>query len=439
MARNTVTLAYNRLREEGFLLAKERSGFFVNADFVPLAVARRDGKRKLGGNHRPDWTGRFQGRPSAQRNIDKPRDWQRYPYQFIYGQLDFALFPINRWRECCRDAMSVGAVQDWANDQVDADDPLLLEQIHQHLLPRRGVWADSDEILVTVGAQQALYMITRLLLSQDKLLGLEDPGYVDMRNIAMLNPVGIRPLAVDEQGLIVSEHVDDCDAIYVTPSHQSPTTVTMSLERREALLQRAAQADFFVIEDDYESEMAYAAKPTPALKSLDRNDRVIYVGSLSKTLAPGLRVGYVVGPREIVRELRALRRLILRHPAANNQRSVALFLARGYYESLTRNLRSAYQRRSEAMRIALDRYLPDSSRVPGVGGSSCWVRGKASLDAGVLARQAAEQGILIEPGDIYFHAESPPRNYFRLGFSSIPSERIDPGIKRLAAIIETLD
>ena len=314
----------------------------------------------------------------------------------------------------------------------------MLEQIHQHLLPRRGVWADPDEILVTVGAQQALYMIAKLLLSKDKLLGLEDPGYVDMRNIAKLNPVGIRPLAVDDKGLVISKRIDDCDAVYVTPSHQSPTTVTMPLERREALLARAAQSNFFIIEDDYESEMAYAAAPTPALKSLDRDDRVLYVGSLSKTLAPGLRVGYVVGPKEIVRELRALRRLILRHPAANNQRSVALFLARGYYESLTRNLRNAYQRRSTVMRTALDRYLPDSSRVPGFGGSSYWVRGKASLDARILAQRAAEQGILIEPGDIHFLDESAPRNFFRLGFSSIPSERIEPGIERLAAIIDTL-
>lgn len=438
VARNTVTLAYNRLRDDGVLIAKERSGFFVNAEFVPAAVARMDTDRRARGQNRPDWPRLLQGHPSSQRNIAKPGDWQRYPYAFIYGQLDFDLFPINQWRECCRDAMSVAAVRDWANDQVDADDPLLLEQIHKHILPRRGVWAHPDEILVTVGAQQALYMIARLLLSRDKLLGLEDPGYVDMRNIAKLNPVGIRPLAVDAEGLIISDRIDDCDAVYVTPSHQSPTTVTMPLERREALLSLAAREDFFVIEDDYESEMAYAATPIPALKSLDRDDRVLYVGSLSKTLAPGLRVGYVVGPREIVLELRALRRLILRHPAANNQRSVALFLARGYYESLIRNLRSAYQRRSEAMRAALDRHLPDSSQVPGFGGSSYWVRGKKSLDARILAERAAEQGILIEPGDIHFLADSPPRNFFRLGFSSIATERIEPGIERLAGIINTL-
>ena len=180
------------------------------------------------------------------------------------------------------------------------------------MLPRRGVWADPDQILITVGAQQGLYMIVKLLLKADDVLGLEDPGYVDMRNIATLNPTNIRALPVDDEGLIISKSIDDCDYIYVTPSHQSPTTVTMPLERRYQLLERASKADIVIIEDDYESEIAYSIKPTPALKSLDQNDRVLYVGSLSKTLAPGLRVGYVVGPTEIIKELRALRRLILR-------------------------------------------------------------------------------------------------------------------------------
>ncbi|MEZ5590241.1 MAG: PLP-dependent aminotransferase family protein [Gammaproteobacteria bacterium] len=167
----------------------------------------------------------------------------------------------------------------------------MIEQLHTRLLPRRGVWAEPEEILVTVGAQHALYLLASLLLS-GKTIGMEEPGYPDARNIFELHAAQIVPLPVDAQGLQMGAALDACDYVYVTPSHQSPTTVTLSLERRQALLERARQRGFVIIEDDYESETNYAGQPIPALKSLDNEGRVIYVGSLSKTLAPGLRQLY---------------------------------------------------------------------------------------------------------------------------------------------------
>lgn len=436
VARNTVTLAYNRLCDDGYLVSRERSGYFVDPESAQAArLLVGDGAHHV--EKAVDWTKKLSIRPTVQRNIVKPADWQAYPYPFICGQLDLDLFPVNHWRECCRDAMSVGAIRAWANDRVDIDDPLLLEQIHQHLLPRRGIWAEPKEILITVGAQQALYMITRLLLNEGKVLGLEDPGYVDMRNIAAINGISVRALPVDDRGLVISDEVDNCDCIYVTPSHQSPTTVTLPLARRRNLLARARSSDFFIIEDDYESEMAYGSNPTPALKNLDQDGRVLYVGSLSKTLAPGLRLGYIVASASLINELRALRRLILRHPPANNQRSVALFLARGYYETLTKNLRRVYQERCEAMAAALKTYLPGAARISTFGGSSFWVEGPAALQDSELQSRAAQEGILIETGHIHFLSQQ-PRNHFRLGFSSIAKEKIEPGIERLARIVRDI-
>jgi GntR family transcriptional regulator/MocR family aminotransferase len=439
VARNTVSLAYGRLKDDGYLISRERSGFFVNPDAAEQVAAAPTSARDREAVDMAHWMRRLKSLPSSQRNIQKPADWQRYPYPFIYGQLDFDLFPTNHWRECCRDAMSVSAIRDWADDHFDNDDPLLIEQIHQHLLPRRGVWADTDQILITIGAQQALYMIIRLLMGPNDVLGLEEPGYVDIRNIAALNPTGMIALPVDNDGLMISKEIDDCSCVYVTPSHQSPTTVTMPLARRHELLARAKSSGFVIIEDDYESEIAYSTKPTPALKSLDKNERVLYVGSLSKTLSPGLRLGYVVGPAEVIKELRALRRLMLRHPPANNQRSVALFLARGYHDTLTRSLISTYKERCEVMKEALDQYLPSSTRTPVFGGSSFWVRGHNGLDTRELQVRAAKEGILIEPGDIHFLSNDPPSNFFRLGFASIKTEKIEPGIKRLAAIIREIE
>lgn len=437
VARNTVTLAYYRLKDDGFLVSKERSGFYVNPDAIEASAAvPRRATDTVDPLFAPDWSARTLRLPSAQRNIEKPGNWTEYPYPFIYGQLDYNLFPVHHWRECCRDAASVSAVRDWAGDQVHQDDDMLIAQIRQHLLPRRGVFAESDQIMITVGAQQALYMIARLFLDATTTIGIEDPGYVDIRNIADLNRARIQPLPIDEQGLVINNAIGRCDYVYVTPSHQSPTTVTLPLERRNALLDMAVRDDIVIIEDDYESEMAFLSTPTPALKSLDKNSRVIYVGSLSKTLAPGLRIGYVVASADLIRELRAMRRLIVRHPAANNQRAAAMFMARGYYESHKRSLVRTYKERHLALRDALDRYLPDSTTVPAHGGSSFWITAHPRLDARKLAEAAASHGLLIEPGDVHFQSANPPRNCFRLGFSSIDTERIEPGIKLLSELVE---
>lgn len=438
IARNTVVLAYEHLLDDGYLIARERSGYFVNPEILSRQPEVPAKENPLEGGHAPDWARKLKIHPGSQQNITKPKDWQKYPYPFIYGQFDPSLFPSNNWRECCRDAVSVPAIRDWASDRFDNDDPLLIEQIRTRLLPRRGVWASADQILVTVGAQQALYMLARLLLDGDSTIGIEDPGYVDIRNIATMNPARVRPLPVDEQGLIVDERLDGCDLVYSTPSHQCPTTVTMPLERRYALLDKASEQDFLIIEDDYESESNFRTNPIPALKSLDKNDRVLYVGSLSKTLAPGLRLGYLVGPAELIREARALRRLMLRHPAANNQRSVALFLERGYHDALIMNIAKAYEERWQEMGAALDEYLPSSSRQPSFGGSCYWVRGPEGLDSRILRKEAADRGILIEPGDIHFLAEPVPLNYFRLGYSSIPAAKIRPGIKALVELIQDM-
>lgn len=437
VARNTVVLAYQHLVDEGYLVSHERRGYFVNGDILAGRVNQKPRRRdtELKG---PDWSSRLKLFPSRQRNIIKPQNWQAYPYPFIYGQFDPALFPIADWRECSRQALSVIAIRDWASDSIDSDDPRLIEQIHTRLLPRRGIWASPEEILVTVGAQQALFLLASLLVTNTTRVGMENPGYPDARNIFLVRTSHVRGLPVDEHGLVISERLGVNDYIFVTPSHQVPTMVTMPSTRRRALLKCAVELDFVIIEDDYESETNFVGNPTPALKSLDDRDRVIYVGSLSKTLAPGLRVGYMVGSKELIREARALRRLMLRHPPANNQRAVALFLALGHHDSLVRRLSHAYKDRWQTMGRALARYLPESLRIPTFGGTSYWVKGPAELDTRELAKRAAEHGVLIEPGDIYFLSEPAPRNYFRLGFSSISSDRIESGVKRIADITQDI-
>ena len=433
VARNTVALAYELLVNEGYLLTKSRSGHFVN----PEIVAGRAGlPQPPSGSVAPAvWTGRLRGAVSAQRNIVKPRDWQRYPYPFIYGQIDPAQLPIPGWRECSLQATSASEVRGWAADLVDGDDALLIEQIQTRLLVRRGVFVSPDEILVTVGAQHALFMLGTLLVDSDTVVGIENPGYPDARNIFAARTPHVVPLLLDGAGLALTPALDRCDYVYLTPSHQCPTNVTMPLARREALLAWAQANDRVLIEDDYEIELGFEGRAQPALQSLDRSGHVVYVSSLSKTLAPGIRIGFIVANRDLIGELRALRRLMLRHPAANNERSVGLFLAMGYHDALLRRLRRAYAERSQLMAAALSAHLPQVTFTTVAGASSFWLRFPEHVDTRVVAAQAARLGVLIEPGDVFFDAREPgavPCNFARLGFASIDASRIEPGIVALA-------
>jgi GntR family transcriptional regulator/MocR family aminotransferase len=198
----------------------------------------------------------------------------------------------------------------------------------------------------------------------------------------------------------------------------------------------AAKHNFIIIEDDYEFETNYLSDPIPALKSLDTNDRVIYVGSLSKSLFPGLRLGYMAGPKVLIDELRALRRLMLFHPPNNNQRTAALFLSLGYHDTLINRIHRVYRERWQQMGRSLEHHLPGSSQVPSFGGTSYWINGPHGLDSEHLAIQARQYGVIIEPGVATFANPEPPKNYFRLAFSSIAVKKIEPGIKIIAGLID---
>ncbi len=439
VARNTVVFAYQQLVSEGYLVSRERSGHFVADDVLDGHVSHPAPEASPTPCTPASWTQRMVFHPSRQRNIVKPANWQSQPYPFIYGQFDASQFPTAEWRECCTKALSVLDIRSWAPDLIASDDAALIEEIRTQVLPRRGVWAEKEEIVITVGAQHALYLLADLLIHNHTVVGMEDPGYPDARNIFAHRTERLLALPVDQDGLCITPALKICDYIFVTPSHQCPTTVTLPMERREALLALALKSDCIIIEDDYETESRYDHQPTPALKSLDKHGRVIYVGSLSKSFAPGLRIGYIVAPRELTLELRALRRLMLRHPSAYIQRAFALFISLGHHHSLLRRLSVMYSERGQTLTGALDNYLPEFNTVPLNGGSSCWVEAPAQVDCQDLARAALQEGVVIEPGHVFFHhPANDKKNFIRLGFSSIGNENIPAGIERLAGVYRKL-
>ncbi len=436
LSRNTVSASYQQLVDEGFLDARPRHGVFVSRaprQLVPDTVrsAAQEVRRP------PGWSARMVRTLSALPTLSKPAAWRTYPFPFIYGTHDAQLFPTEDFRECCVRSLARAQLPQWTPDFETDDVADLVDQIRLRLLPKRGVFALKEEILVTVGAQQAFHLLAELLFDQRTRLGFEEPGYPHARNtFSLREPISI-PIKVDSEGAFI-DFLPPLDYLFVTPSHQSPTTSTLSLERRQRLLQMAEQQDFVVIEDDYEAENLYEGNPMPALKSLDRSGRVIYVGSLSKSLSPAVRLGYIVAPAQVITELRVLRHAMVRHPSAFLQHAYALFLSLGHHESHARRVNHAMQERVQLAAQSLSTHLADFEFQMPRGGASIWVRGPAWLDGNELAVTAQRHGVLIETGQVFFAAPPYPCPFFRLRLSSIALDQIDAGMSALSAAVTEL-
>jgi GntR family transcriptional regulator/MocR family aminotransferase len=442
VSRNTVTLVYERLAEDGYLKSVNRRGYFIDERYVreQLNIRVDDRAKTLfpSGSGQVDFSSRLRQSLVAQHNITKPLNWRDYPYPFIYGQTTPDKTSLSRWRDCVRLAGTLLHSKEWMVDLIDADDPMLVEQIIRRVLPQRGFRAEPDNILVTVGAQNALYLASTLLCGPGTRVDMEDPGYVDARNIFLSHGVQIRPHAIDANGMKVTEAMAGSDLVYVTPGHQSPTNVTMSMERRLSLLAMAERHDFLILEDDYEHELNFVGPQRPALKSFDQTGRVIHVGSLSKPLFPGLRLGFVAAAAPLVKELRALRRLMYRHPSALDQRSMAIFLAEGHFDAHIRRQRASLSAKWKAVLKGAERHLTDCDVTMTTGGSAIWLQLPEHLNARAVECEAAKAGVLVEAGDVHYLRPDPPTNRLRLGFAAIAQEKIDPGLALLAKAMRAM-
>ena len=428
ISRITVTLAYSDLVSSDYLTARGRSGYFVSDTAPRQPEFAQDAAVSGDGVDFDAITGR---RFSSLTRIDKPPDWQDYPFSFIYGQPDALLFDHQNWRLCALRALGKRDFETLTLDAYGRDDPLLVDCVLQSILPRRGIAARADQVLLTMGAQNALWLAAQVLLGPGRRAVVENPGYPGLRGILEQAQAKILAVDVDMAGL-PPEQVPPCDVVFTTASHHCPTNATMPLPRRQALLERAAAEGFLVVEDDYEFEMSFLKPASPSLKSLDREGRVIYVGSFSKSLFPGIRLGYLVGPHAFIREARALRGAVLRHPPGHLQRTVAYFLSLGHYDALVNRMKGAYRRRRMLMDDAIRAQGLTVAGPLGFGGSSFWMRAPEGVDTEILARRLRGDGVLIEPGAAFFNPVAAPRNFYRLAYSSIAPALIDEGIARIA-------
>ena len=433
ISRITVTLAYHELVADDYIKSASRSGYYVSetAPTVPLPSIKGEMVKDT-----VDWDKAIQRDFAGGKTVEKNYDWRSYPYPFMYGQPDPDLFNQASWRLCAMQALGKKEFDSLTSDYASTDDPELISFIARHTLPRRGILARPEQILVTVGAQNALWMAAQILLNEGRSAAYENPGYHGIREILRHTGCVRHPVEIDDDGLPPELLPDQLDTLFITPSHQCPTTTTMPMERRHELLRLAKERDFLIVEDDYEFEMSFIKSPSPALKSLDTDGRVIYVGSFSKSLFPGLRLGYLVGSEPFIRQARALRVVSLRHPPGYMQRTTAYFLGLGHYDAMIKRMRTVYHKRRQVTMEALQDTELKVAGSASFGGSGFWVETPKHVDTEVLRSRLSENGVLIEAGSPFFEGKNPPRNFFRLAYSSISSERIPEGIRRISQAVK---
>ncbi len=433
VSRTTVVAAYNKLVDDGVLVARSRSAYYVvesgcGVDHMQGPPEHAATELRPAGPGGRSWTDRIRIDVLGQTNICKPDKWFLYDYPFVYGQPDVSLFPLEEWRQCMVDAHSRMYLAEWMFDTIGRDCKLVRSYIRDEILPRRGVYVRDEDIVVTLGAQQALYLLGHLLVRPGTRVGIEEPGYPDARNIFSIFGALLEPVGIDGEGLRTEALPDGLEFLYVTPSHQVPTGVTMSDHRRDELIKASYEKDFFLIEDDYDSEMNFVAHRSPALRSLDSN-RVFYTGSLSKTMFPGVRIGYVITPEPSTKAVMALRRLMIRQPPMIMSLAAGLFFQRGYYDAYIRALHETLRKKWVSMADGVKRYLPGMVDTVASGGTSFWLRLPRVPSLGSALDDLRRKGVLIEDGDSFF-MKNPSEEYFsRLGFMSIGERDIVTGLQ----------
>lgn len=314
----------------------------------------------------------------------------------------------------------------------------LREAIAAHIGITRGVHCTPEQIILTTGAQGALDLIARILLDPGDLAWVEDPGYDGARGALLAAGAKLVPVPVDQEGIEVEVGRQLCPTarlVTVTPSHQFPTGVTMSLSRRLALLEWARETQAWIIEDDYDSEYRFSGRPLEALQGLDNARRVVYIGTFSKVLFPSLRLGYLVAPSELRKGLIAMRRVIDTHLPILEQIALTDFIVEGHFARHLRKMRVLYKERRNALIEALTQELGtilDVSTPEAGMHLVAWL--PAGMSAQRVARQAAAYGLYILP-IAPSRSRSLQREGLVFGFASATPQELREGVKTLAQVL----
>jgi len=442
VSRTTALLSYEWLMSEGYIETHKGAGTFV-CPVISSVVGGEIAEPAQGA--RPGGRTANAPRPAIVVPYETPvlinHHTPRPPLDFWYGQPDARQFPIKAWRRLiCDKLMHVTGSLTGYNDQ--AGDPNLRGAIAEHLATTRGFVASPERILITAGAQEALSIVSRLLIREGVGVAIENPGYGAAATLFRSYGAALHPVPIDCDG-IRPEALDSTPAqlIYTTPSHQFPTGVVMTLPRRQALLAWADSANAYVIEDDYDSEIIYDRPPIAALSALDQSGRVIYIGSFSKSLGAGIRIGFLVLPTELAGPAMAAKSLTSYGQSWLEQAALASFMLEGRFRTHLRRIRILYRARRDALIGALQRRFGADVAITGQdsGLHLIWTLPDSLPDGEQLASLARTVGVglytLGQVGAIDFGKTPTPERRLILGYAALSPNEIEIAVKKVAAAV----
>ncbi|WP_334484871.1 PLP-dependent aminotransferase family protein [Bradyrhizobium algeriense] len=317
--------------------------------------------------------------------------------------------------------------------------PELRKSVCDYLQAARAVRCEPEQVVITAGTQQAVDIVTRVMQGSDRQVWIEDPGYALTRLALVAAGAKVCPIPVDQHGVNVTEGIrraPKARAVFITPSHQFPKGVVLSMARGLELLAWARESGAWIVEDDYASEFRYGGRPLASLQGLDEAERVIYIGTLNKALFPGLRLGYAVVPLSLVRAFMTARYLMDRQPSSLCQTVAAAFMEEGHFAAHIRRMREMYRDQRDALAAALGRRLGDYLTVdPPDQGMHLVAYTRRGLSDVTIERAAREHGVVVRAMS-RLYVDAPEQSALMLGFSGYPHQIIAPAIARLARAFE---
>ncbi|MES2017754.1 MAG: PLP-dependent aminotransferase family protein [Pseudomonadota bacterium] len=430
VSRNTVTYAYDQLIAEGYLETRAGDGTYV-ADTEPVLVAspaRHESSDADGISSRGQRLLSSTGASAAQWGAFMPGipDITRFPHH-VWSKLQ-----ARHWRTVTPALLTYG---DGAGYQP------LREAIASHVRSARSVNCTADQVIVTSGTHQSIQLASTLLGEAGDSAWLEDPCYWGTRNMVRSSGLTPVPLPVDDEGM----HMSDQDMrapprfIFVTPSHQYPLGTVMSLARRRLLLEYAARHNAWIVEDDYDSEFRYGGPPLASLQGLDQHDRVIYLGTFSKTLFPGLRIGFMVVPRALAPAFARANAELFRDGQGFLHAVLADFIQEGYFSSHVRKMRQLYAQRLTCLRQSISDEFGDAVISGGEAGLHLALKLAPGTNDAAIVADARQHGILTRALSTYYADPGAAQPGLLLGYGAVPTERIQSAFSELAQVIRRHD